>query len=267
MEKQGKIYKIENLVNGKVYIGQTIKDAQRRIQVHIIKLNKQYHINRHLQRAWNKYGVDNFSFTIVETCSIESIDDREIYWINYYKEKQGVYNIEGGGNRRKIITEETRKKLSEVSKRNYKDPDFLEKMNKHWKKYSGKNNINSKPVICVNDGKVFCSITAAADNYRISMKAISQSLSGRNPHCYTKNRKQRLKFEYYQEGKKYILNQHISGHCISVYCITTNERFDSITYASDKYSIPTSNISKACKGIRKSAGRLEDGTKLTWKYA
>ena len=49
-----------------------------------------------------------------------------------------------------------------------------------------------------------------------------------------------------------------------VICITTGETFDSIKEASDHYKC--NNITKCCKGKRKSAGKLPDGTPLQWKY-
>lgn len=266
MKKTGTIYKIENLVNGKVYVGQTVKNVQRRMQCHIVKLNGNYHNNIHLQNAWNKYGEKNFKFSIIEHCPIDIIDDREIFWINFYKKKCGVYNIEGGGNYRKIITSETKKRLSEAGKAAYKNPKILAKRREQWRKARGKHHHNNKPVICLNDNKIFYSITAAAEYYNIHICSISDSLRGRKPYTFSNDRKTRLEFEYYEEGKEYAPKHHINGHCKQVICITTNEIFESITSASRKYNIPTTNISKVCKGQRKYAGKLEDGTKLTWKY-
>jgi len=267
MGKIGTIYKIENLVNGKVYIGQTIRSANRRWQVHKIKLQKQYHNNLHLQSAFNKYGEQSFMPSIIERCTVEDTDDREIFWIEYYKNTVGVYNIEVGGNNRKIITEETRQRLSEAGKKSYKNPDILKTRKKQWEEISGENHFNNKPVICVTDGNVFYSITAAAKHYGINMKNISQMLSGRTPYVRCINGNDKLEFEYYKEGKKYKPKQHIHGLSRKVICITTSEIFNSVTEASGKYNIPTTNISKACKGKGKYAGKLKDGTILEWKYA
>ena len=92
------IYKIENKVNGKVYVGQSINIAVRWYN-HSHELDGNRHCNSHLQNAWNKYGSGNFEFSIIEECTIENIDDKEIYWIDYYNssnEKYG-YNMSSGG--------------------------------------------------------------------------------------------------------------------------------------------------------------------------
>ena len=68
LEKRGEmigIYKIENKVNGKVYVGQSI-DIERRWYSHKTQLNGNRHGNVHLQNAWNKNGNNSFEFVIVE---------------------------------------------------------------------------------------------------------------------------------------------------------------------------------------------------------
>lgn len=97
----GCIYKIENLVNGKVYIGQTIREPKVRWQQHIqssrYKNGPQYH--NHLYRAMRAYGLFNFSFSVVENCDNSELDKREIHWINYYSSNDADfgYNNTGGG--------------------------------------------------------------------------------------------------------------------------------------------------------------------------
>jgi len=59
------IYKIENMVNGKVYIGSS-KDIKQRFRQHLSDLKNNRHHSIHLQRAWNKYGESNFKFSIIE---------------------------------------------------------------------------------------------------------------------------------------------------------------------------------------------------------
>ena len=52
----------------------------------------------------------------------------------------------------------------------------------------------------------------------------------------------------------------------AVICITTNQIFDTMKEASKYYKTCDTGISMCCKGKRKSAGKLEDGTPLVWMY-
>lgn len=97
------IYKITNLVNGKVYIGESV-DIHRRISQHkkIGKSKKGYKQDKDkpLYRALKKYGIDNFSFEIIEECEQNIRFDREIYWISFYdcttKSGKGYNQSDGG---------------------------------------------------------------------------------------------------------------------------------------------------------------------------
>ena len=90
------IYSITNKLNGKRYIGQTY-DFKGRWMRHRSYLKHNTEHNSHLQAAWNKYGAENFEFEIIEVCPFEKLDEREIYWINYYDSKRTGYNFADGG--------------------------------------------------------------------------------------------------------------------------------------------------------------------------
>ena len=64
------IYKIENLINGKVYIGQS-NNIERRFSQHQSSYEQKRFLDKPLYKAFAKYGIENFSFTIIEECSIE----------------------------------------------------------------------------------------------------------------------------------------------------------------------------------------------------
>lgn len=89
------IYKITKIENGKSYIGQS-NDIERRFSEHKTKINIPIEI------AIRKYGVDSFTFEVIEECSLDQLDEREQYWISFYNTYKGIgYNCnEGGGNSR-----------------------------------------------------------------------------------------------------------------------------------------------------------------------
>ena len=110
------IYKIQNKVNGKFYIGQTTKSFEDRWDEHRKDLNGDRHHNLHLQRSWKKYGEEAFEFSAwLETCPDENVLN---FWEKAaigddYNDRSRCYNLkEGGGNGRH--SEETKKKMSEI---------------------------------------------------------------------------------------------------------------------------------------------------------
>jgi group I intron endonuclease len=116
------IYKIENQVNGKVYIGKTEKSLTERYSKHLSNAKKK--INRHLYDSMNHYGYDKFEVSVVEECKSSSeLSEREKYWIQYYDSisPKGYNMTEGGdgGYTLSFWTDEQRKKLyqSQSSKR------------------------------------------------------------------------------------------------------------------------------------------------------
>lgn len=93
------IYKIENLKNGKKYIGLT-NNIQRRRSRHFTDLKCNRHDNSFLQKEYNIYGKENFSFeTIFEgKCSNEEISEKEKYYISLFDSYYNGYNQNEGGN-------------------------------------------------------------------------------------------------------------------------------------------------------------------------
>lgn len=83
------IYKIKNLINGKVYIGQSIH-IERRWQEHCQPSTRSL-----IGKAIQKYGKENFSFQVLEECSYEQLDALEEQYISSYNSVvPNGYNIE-----------------------------------------------------------------------------------------------------------------------------------------------------------------------------
>lgn len=109
------IYKIENIVNDKVYIGQSVSIESRWYQ-HINALENNSHANKHLQNSWNKYGSESFVFVVLEECEENKLTEREQYWIDYYggMNNSKNYNNRDAGNKGHL-SEQTKEKLSEIN--------------------------------------------------------------------------------------------------------------------------------------------------------
>ena len=96
---KGYIYKIQNIIDGKCYIGQTV-DYNRRKATHINRLRRNTHDNPKLQNAWIKYGEQSFEFTVweFEIETLEQLNTLECEYIDKFNSLQNGYNlVEGGG--------------------------------------------------------------------------------------------------------------------------------------------------------------------------
>lgn len=70
------IYKIENIINGKCYIGQS-ENLPIRIKTHINNIKKIKENNKELNIDAEKYGVENFKIEVIEYCDISKLDEKE----------------------------------------------------------------------------------------------------------------------------------------------------------------------------------------------
>ena len=95
-DKLSGIYCITNIINGKKYVGQTYNLKYRWMR-HKSDLRNNNHSNNHLQAAWKKYGEKSFKYEILEYCTLDDIDEREKYWIDYYDCFKNGYNQAEGG--------------------------------------------------------------------------------------------------------------------------------------------------------------------------
>lgn len=113
------IYKIENIVNKKIYIG-SAKNIKNRWYIHKSTLNKNKHENSYLQYAWNKYGKDNFKFEIIEEVDLDKLIEREQYYINLYNvcDRNHGYNLapNAGNTLGFKFSKESKFKMSQLKK-------------------------------------------------------------------------------------------------------------------------------------------------------
>jgi group I intron endonuclease len=110
----GGIYKIENIVDGKSYIGSSVNVSARKYK-HFWMLKKGVHDNNHLQHSYNKFGEESFKFEILEYCPDYELISRENYHIIKYKSSDSEfgYNLATVNEfRRNTYNDEVKIKLS-----------------------------------------------------------------------------------------------------------------------------------------------------------
>ena len=108
------IYKVTNNINGLFYIG-AAKDIQKRWSMHRAP-SKIKNGKCKIDAAYREFGIENFTFEVVEECPIENLYEREKYWIStlnpQYNQCSGGKGVSG-----RVYTEEQLRKASELSKK------------------------------------------------------------------------------------------------------------------------------------------------------
>lgn len=173
----GYIYRIRNNINGKCYIGKTINRVRTRWVDHI----NGYHPLSLIHKAIEKYGLENFTFEVVEEPSNDILNKRETFWIKHENSvSPNGYNLtEGGdGSRGYLHTDETKRKMSEQRK----GKPWTERQRDVLSKARVGNNNAGKSVGIYENGeliKVFPSGRDACRETGIRVHAISKTCVGK----------------------------------------------------------------------------------------
>ena len=198
------VYKITNKINGKVYIGQTIRPLITRWRQHYNPSNSNCTA---LHRAIKKYGKECFTIEQIDVaCDRDELDEKEQYWIAFYDSinPENGYNLRlggehhtvsdetryklGKGNRGRKFSKELRSKLSDSHKGCKMSPEAIAKSvqskraNGTYEKLAKIAVINGKKsgkkIICVETSEVFESITEAAKKYNLHRTNLSFCVRG-----------------------------------------------------------------------------------------
>lgn len=275
------IYIIQNSLNNKVYVGQSI-DIRNRWWHHRYHLRKNTSDCSHLQRAWNKYGEEVFVFKVIEECPKDLLNAREIFWIEQFDSVNNGYNLNyGGGSQRGWkMTEEQRLALSEKLKGRVFTDEHRANMSIGRKRYF-ENNLhpNRKQVICLNTKELFENSRLAAEAYNLSNPhGINNVCIGRY-HFSGELNGENLTWMYYTdylkateseiEEKIRLAQCRINeSRCFrKIICLNTMEEFKSIAEAAKWCQTSNQNISGCLRNRQKTAGRHPNTNEpLRWEY-
>lgn len=231
------IYKVTNTINNKVYIGQTIYPLHIRKSQH--ERSYVYGYKTAFSNAIKKYGKENFKWEVIyETNSIEDLNEKESYYIEYYDSlvtKNG-YNLKGGGGN-DFLTQEVKIKIRESQ--------LGEKNHMFGKR--GELNPTSKKVINITTNMIFGSASEAARYDETNFSHVCAVCRGSRGS--TKGNVYR-----YLDGDNKIIEPENTAYIKAkkVKNIDTGEIFESAISAEIYYQgYKSGNLSKACTGKNK----------------
>jgi len=127
VEMKGLIYCVHCISTGKKYIGQTTQILEKRINRHFSDSKK---TDYHFHRAIKKYGKENFIFGVIEECNLDDLNEKEVYWIGEYNTFLSGYNSDTGGLNGRLLSDDTKMKISNSLKNRTFAPKHLEKIKK-----------------------------------------------------------------------------------------------------------------------------------------
>lgn len=232
----GFIYIIENLVNHRKYVGQSIKNKlNRRVSK---TLNSHTRDNQDMLNDVNKYGIDNFHSSIILHCENYMLDYWEKWFILLYNCRKVGYNKDLGGWRGKH-NEGRICPICGDTFRNYEpscDNKFCsdECRNEFYKRT--RKRIINKCLQCGKDYEIhecekktskFCSVA-----------------------CKNKYNSKRMKGNTYSVGK---LNGANNGRAKKCMCLETGKVYECARYASNELGLTSNGVAQVCNGIQKTA--------------
>lgn len=142
IENQTGVYQIINNINNKSYIGSAAVSFKKRWRRHINDLDKKIHCNIPLQRAWNKYKKENFSFEIIKICNADDCIKYEQEYIDKLKPEYNLCKIAGSSLGFKA-SQKTKIKMSMARKGKKIKSEIIEARIRN-KTHAGENNGRSK---------------------------------------------------------------------------------------------------------------------------
>lgn len=275
----GIIYKATNLINGKVYIGQTTNSLDQRIKQHFSKKDD----GTYFHNALKKYGQDGFKWDVIDQADNENdLSEKEIYWISYYEsfsDKNKGYNSTSGGETSKSVSEGVRLKISIKNKGKVITEEHKEKLRQAFTGRYVSNETREKISKAVQGDKngMFGRKHTEEEKENLRKKSSGRQHTQESKDKIGKAHKGKIvsdetkaKLSSAKTGKKLppFSEQHInklreanSGgknpQAKQLICLDTGEIYECIQEASSKTGIHYKQISRCCNGNIEKAGGLK----------
>lgn len=212
------VYEILCLVNNKSYIGSSV-NLYKRWREHYNNLLNNRHSNQYLQNSFNKYGENQFVFSVLEYCEPENLIDREQYYIDKMDTvvPNGFNMLPRAGSRFGYsLSKETRDKISKSNKGRKLTESARKEMSRSRK------------------------------GRKLSQATIDK-ISGKNHWLYGKHRSDTVKARIGSKNSKPVMQLDPNTAIV----IAT---YSSALEAEHYTGINSSGISQCCSGVRKTAG-------------
>lgn len=247
------IYKHTCRVNGFSYIGQT---AAHKATYRWGRGGKWYTKQKAFWKAIQEFGWDNFDHEILESniTSLEEANDREYYWIGYYRtwigfnDCHGYNTMRGGNNHWYIATDETREKMRKAKLGKTHTEEYKKELSKIF---------GGREIICIETQQVYLGKNEA--ERQTGIRHIGEccnhhrEIAGGYHWAFIDDLEWQDKFKEYKNKEQKITKLAKRA----VVCIETDEEFESIAAAMKAYK---GCITKVLSGERETAAGKH------WKY-
>lgn len=171
------IYKITNKINGKIYIGQTIRSLNKRIYEHLARGR-----NTYFDRALHKYGIQNFNIEVIDYAeNKDELNKKESYYIKFFNCKFPFgYNLTDGGEGT-IGIRRFGKDNPHYNKKHTKEAK--EKISKARKLYTKEKHPLARKIINLDTGEIFNCMVNACEKYKLDKSTLTKVCKGKRNKC------------------------------------------------------------------------------------